>query len=214
MGIFGSGKRRRSRTGRSAPHRLSVPVSLTLSKLPPRPPLPALPPSAAKAIQRSSEVGLTFENSGFAEIGASLGWTRGQSYTVAHTYRVDAWSAQRLEQAIEKPIARVMPALQYLDVPDCDASPLHMQAHLLIAPSPSPIWRVLRPPLDWGCRCGYRLVSTFELERVQNEGYRREANFFLPPGMDMETMVDAVRAITGTWTDCSPWECPVPEFRP
>lgn len=99
-----------------------------------------------------------------SEMGAVRDWTRSYAATVYRTNASTGYNNGRFVQAFDPVVRDVIPALEFAATLDDRTRPNHRAAHGLIAGVEDPIWRYLRPPLAWQCRCAADFVDRFELE--------------------------------------------------
>lgn len=93
-------------------------------------------------------------------------FARSYADTVARTNISTAFNNGRIDQAQDPEVAEVIVALRFTGIEDGRERPNHAAAFGLIAQTGDPIWKKLRPPLGYQCRCGLELVSVFEAERL------------------------------------------------
>lgn len=84
-------------------------------------------------------------------------WTRAYAETVFRTNAASSFSEGRLEKAVE--LRAVLPVVRFTAVMDADTRPNHAAADGVLAAPDDPIWRILRPPLGYRCRCRFDHVS-------------------------------------------------------
>lgn len=84
-------------------------------------------------------------------------WTRAYAETVFRTNAATSFSEGRLEKAVE--LRAVLPVVRFTAVLDDDTRPNHRLADGVLAAPDDPIWRILRPPLGYRCRCRFDHVS-------------------------------------------------------
>lgn len=126
---------------------------------------------------------------------ASMGsWTRSYAENVYQTNVSNAFSEGRIEQAKDPAVKEATPAFRFVAMDDERVRPNHWAANGFIAGVDDPIWRQMRPPLGYRCRCGLNLLSRQDLE---------ERNLITKRG-------EVVRSYPANWADARPDE----GFRP
>lgn len=101
-----------------------------------------------------------------AEMGEVRNWTRAYAATVYRTNAATGYSNGRFEQAKDPEVAEVIPALRFSSLHDARTRPHHEAADGLIAATDDPVWKRMRAPAGWNCRCSCDFVSVFDLERM------------------------------------------------
>lgn len=92
-------------------------------------------------------------------------FTRAYAETVYRTNVNTAFNNGRFEMASDPDVVDVVPAMEYRAVGDVDTRDNHQAAHGFVARTNDPIWRFMKPPFGYNCRCVVRTVDRFELER-------------------------------------------------
>jgi len=105
---------------------------------------------------------------------ANLGeFSQSYSRTVYRTNLTSAYSAGRIQTALDPNIRQIAPALMFVTQRDSDVRAGRQQDHGenhaaldgMIAAPDDPIWREWAPPLGYNCRCSLRFVPILEVER-------------------------------------------------
>lgn len=103
--------------------------------------------------------------------------------TVLRTNFATTYTEGRLAKASEPEVRSVIPALRFTAIEDSRTRHNHRAADGLVAAPDDPVWRLLRPPLGFGCRCRLDFVSVMEAERmgiIDDAGHVRPAR--IPAG--------------------------------
>lgn len=93
-------------------------------------------------------------------------WTQAYSEVVYRTNVSSAYNNGRMEQARDKDIQEVIPAMKFVSRHDSRTRPNHEAADGFIAPIDHPKWKELHPPLGYNCRCSAQFISVYTLERM------------------------------------------------
>src|SRR3990167_6799996 len=100
-----------------------------------------------------------------SDMGAVRDWDRAYAATVYRTNASTGYNTGRIQQAQDPDVREVIPALEFAAVMDDRTRPHHGAADGMIADTYDPVWKALRPPIGWQCRCAANFISRFELER-------------------------------------------------
>lgn len=98
-------------------------------------------------------------------------FTQSYAETVYRTNLTSAYSAGRIQMALDPNIRAIMPALEFrtardVDVRDGTPGPEnHAAMDGTIAAPDDPIWQEWAPPLGFNCRCSLLMVPILEVER-------------------------------------------------
>jgi SPP1 gp7 family putative phage head morphogenesis protein len=100
-------------------------------------------------------------------------FARSYAATVARTNISNAYNEGRMAQVKDPDVGAVIRAFEYTGVDDSrtrrgrpeDHGENHLAAFGFIAATTDPVWRFMRPPASFQCRCSLLLRSKYELER-------------------------------------------------
>lgn len=93
-------------------------------------------------------------------------WTQAYGETIYKTNLSSAYNNGRVEQAKDKDIQEVIPAIKLVTRRDTRVRENHEDGDGFIAPVDHPAWKKVHPPLGFQCRCSVQFVSVFSLERM------------------------------------------------
>lgn len=93
-------------------------------------------------------------------------FTVAYSENVLRTNFATVYTEGRIAKAQEPAVRAVCPALRFTAIGDSRTRPNHRAADGLVAAPDDPVWRFLRPPLGYLCRCRLDLVSLEECARL------------------------------------------------
>ena len=104
-------------------------------------------------------------------------YSRSYAETVYRTNMASAYTRGRIEQAKDPVFKRQIGAWMYVTAGDVDVRDNHQAAHKFMAATEDPVWKELRPPLGYNCRCALELVGRREALRrgvVTEDGFKAQ----------------------------------------
>ena len=104
-------------------------------------------------------------------------YSRSYAETVYRTNMASAYTRGRIEQAKDPVFKRQIGAWMYVTAGDVDVRDNHQAAHKFVAATEDPVWKELRPPLGYNCRCALELVGRREALRkgiVTEDGFKAQ----------------------------------------
>ena len=104
------------------------------------------------------------------------------------------YNQAQLEMLRETPAGRLFPYLRFRTRLDDRVRPSHRRLEGITMVSTAPIWAVLRPPLDWRCRCWLQKVNWQEVRSLQLAGVIPQGDvaiqeFFAGGGSSLEVRI-------------------------
>lgn len=82
-----------------------------------------------------------------------------------------AYAIGRFEE--QSAVKESLPYWQYLTMNDDRVRPAHAALHKRVFRSTDPIWKIIYPPSDWGCRC---IVKNFNKKEAKKLGLKFESS--------------------------------------
>jgi len=99
-------------------------------------------------------------------ISALGDWTTWYADTVLRTNATNVYALGRMEEMKDERIRAVLPVLMFVSILDGDTRPNHRAAHGLVAGPDDPVWKRLRPPLGFNCRCRLDTLTIEEARQI------------------------------------------------